>query len=162
GYLFRIGNSAGSKDYIIEGSDDQKNWFGLVSNGKFTQLYSDDQTSVVKSSSFPLTDYRYIRVVLDTKNSAPVQVLAIGEQVTQKFAQHYEPLRHVSFERKEDSKNKETILTIRKNGRSPIDYIQFHIAAPAHYHRQTILYTTRSETHKRQTHTYDQPEAYMT
>ncbi len=162
GYLFRIGNSAGSKDYVIEGSDDQKTWFGLVNNGKFTQLYSDDQTSVVKSSSFPLTDYRYIRVVLDNKNSAPVQVLAIGEQVTKEVTQHYEPLQHVSFDRKEDNKNKETILTIRKNGRSPIDYIRFHIATPAHYHRQATLYTVRTETRKRKTHTYDQPVAYIT
>lgn len=162
GYLFRIGNSANSKDYVIEGSDDQKNWFGLVSNGKFTQLYSDDQTSVVKNSSFPMTDYRYIRVVLDNRNSAPVQVLAIGEQITKETPQHYEPIQHVLFEGKEDSKNKETILTIRKNGHSPIDYIQFHIAAPAHYHRQATLYTARTETRRRKTHTYDQPMAYMT
>src|SRR5690606_40360987 len=53
-------------------------------------------------------------------------------------------------------------LTIRKNGHSPIDYIQFHIAAPAHYHRQATLYTARTETRRRKTHTYDQPMAYMT
>ncbi|PRD48841.1 hypothetical protein [Sphingobacterium haloxyli] len=162
GYIFRIANSAGSKDYVIEGSDDQETWFGLMNNGKFTQVYSEDHTSVVKNVSFPLTDYRYIRVTLDNKNSAPVQVLGIGEQVTHEIAQRYEPIQHVLCERKEDGKNKKTILTIRKNGRSPIDYIQFHITAPERYHRQATLYTTHTETHKRQTHTYDQPMTYMT
>src|SRR5690606_29475779 len=49
----QIANTAVAKQYDISGSNDQEQWFGLVSNASLNQLHNFDSTYVDKTIYFP-------------------------------------------------------------------------------------------------------------
>ena len=61
--VFLIANYQGSKRYKLEGSNNQKDWFGIVNSGQLDQLNHPKQTSVYKVINFPLCSYKYLKVV---------------------------------------------------------------------------------------------------
>jgi hypothetical protein len=73
-----ITNSDVTKPYRISGSNDQKEWFGLVNTARLDQLINKEETVVFKTINFPLTSYRYIKIEFDDKKTLPINVLKIG------------------------------------------------------------------------------------
>lgn len=73
-----ITNSDVTKPYHISGSNDQKEWFGLVNNARLDELVNKEETLVFKTINFPLTSYRYIKIEFDDKKTLPINVLKIG------------------------------------------------------------------------------------
>jgi hypothetical protein len=73
-----ITNSDVTKPYQISGSNDQKEWFGLVNTARLDQLVNKEETLVFKTIKFPLTSYRYIKIEFDDKKTLPINVLKIG------------------------------------------------------------------------------------
>jgi len=76
--VLSITNSDVTKTYSISGSDDQKEWFGLVNNALLTELENKDATSVFKTIPLPLTSYRYLKIEWNDKKTLPINILKIG------------------------------------------------------------------------------------
>jgi len=76
--VLSITNSDVTKTYSISGSDDQKEWFGLVNNALLTELENKDTTSVFKTIPLPLTSYRYLKIEWNDKKTLPINILKIG------------------------------------------------------------------------------------
>lgn len=159
-YLLKIANSTATKPYTIEGSDDQQTWFSLVPRGYISDLYSETETYSTKSISFPLMDYRFVRIKLDNKDSAPINILEIGEMETQHRDESYEKLRNTSWKQAHDREKKTSIVTISKEGNSPIDFIKVHISAPNQYLREAEIYKNVATNRKNQN--YKQTIEYIT
>lgn len=57
----KIANTEIDKKYNISGSNDQKEWFGLVDNQIISGLSESGRTSVEKNFSFPLNNYKFLK-----------------------------------------------------------------------------------------------------
>lgn len=69
-----IANTEVVKTYSISGSDDQNQWYGLVNNETVDGLYSSTATDVKRDFSFPLNNYKFLRIDFVDKKSLPIQV----------------------------------------------------------------------------------------
>lgn len=139
-YSLKIANSTATKSYRIEGSDDQQAWFSLVPQGYISDLYSNTETFSIKAISFPLMDYRFVRITLDNKKSAPINILDIGEMETQHTDVTYEKLRNVSWKEELETQNKSSLLSLATEGLSPVDLIKIHVSSPNQYLRESEIY----------------------
>jgi hypothetical protein len=93
-----IVNTAISKEYSISGSNDKKEWFGLIDKQILSGLSASKETIIEKIISFPLNNYKYLRIDLKDKKSLPINVMAIGRYENQ-FSQQ-ESLEIKSFKYK--------------------------------------------------------------
>lgn len=138
-YILQIANTTTQKKYNIEGSEDMQTWFGIVNNALLTELNNSEQTYTNKQIQFPLVDYRYIRIVLDNKSSAPIHVLKVGELKTGQNKQPLEKIKDISYQLVDNRSEKETVITISKKRNTPVDYLQIYVGSPKQYYR--IAYT---------------------
>ena len=77
--VFTIANYSGSKTYNLSGSNNQKQWFGLVNKGYLYNLQNAENTSVEKVVSFPLCEYKYLKIDFNDSNSLPINVLKLEQ-----------------------------------------------------------------------------------
>lgn len=140
GYILQIVNSTDNKKYRVEGSDDMQNWFGIVNNGILTDLTDQDQTFTNKSIQFPLVDYRYVRIILDNKNSPAIRILGIGEMKNNQTPLQLEKIREISYQITNNRGDKTTLINVKKDLWTPIDYFQIHISSPKQYYRTVSTY----------------------
>ncbi len=140
GYILQIANSENNKKYRIEGSDDMQSWFGIVNNALLTNLKDDNQTFTSKPIHFPPVDYRYIRIVLDDKNSPPIKILNIGEIKNNGATLKLEKVKEISYQQTNNRDNKTTTIAVTKDLWTPIDYFQVYARSPKQYYRTAHTY----------------------
>ena len=73
-----ITNSVVTKSYDISGSNNQKEWFGLINKALLFNLQSVKGLGVFKTLQLPLSSYRYLKIEFDDKQTLPINVLKIG------------------------------------------------------------------------------------
>ncbi len=155
--VFLIGNYQGNKRYRLEGSNDQKQWFGLVNSGQLNQLNHPTETSVYKVIKFPLCAYPYLKVVFDDRNSLPVNLLKIGEAVTESVNTAPTTMENIPIEAIEFLEiDQKTEITVRFERPEVIDQIRMDISSPQLYSRTARLYTVKEREVKRTIETYKQ------
>ena len=145
GYIIQVANSDNNKKYLIEGSDDMQNWFGIVNNGILTSLKDDTQTFTSKSINFPPVDYRYIRIMLDNKRSSPIRVLNIGEIKNSGTTLKLEKIKDISYKQTNNPEHKTTTIAITKDLWTPIDYFVVYASSPKQYYRTAYTYVEQQK-----------------
>ncbi|MHC8949516.1 DUF3999 family protein [Sphingobacterium hungaricum] len=153
----QISNTTATKNYQIDGSNDQLTWYAVLNSGYLDDLTSVNQTYTEKNISFPLTSYRYIRIKLDDKNSSPLNILAIGKNFIEREKIRYELLTGVSFETKQNREKKQSTVDITLKNKTPIDFIELTITNPKQYQRNATLFVNANRTVKNKTSVYQQP-----
>lgn len=150
-----VANYQGSKNYRLEGSHNQKNWFGIVNNGQLNQLNHSSQTSVYKDISFPLCSYQFIKIVFDDRYSLPINLLKIGTAHTQTISTVPVMMENIPVEGLEFlEKDKTTQMHIRFKRKEVVNQIKIDIDAPSLYNRNAVLYTLKQREVKRKMETY--------
>ncbi|WP_417371300.1 DUF3999 family protein [Gelidibacter japonicus] len=152
-----IANYQGSKNYSLEGSNDQKEWFGLVNNGQLTQLNHPTETSVYKEIYFPVIDYPYLKLVFDDRHSLPINLLGIGMANTETInivpiTMEEVPVKSIAFL----EQGKKTQIHICFDRPEVIDQLRMTITSPDLYRRNALLYTLKEREVKRSVETYRQ------
>lgn len=135
-----IANSDVEKKYSISGSDDQKEWFGISDSQTLYDLNSRSETSVVKTISYPLSTYRYLKIDFDDKKTLPINVLKVGNfnsKLQKSALQEIFPKQSITTE---ISSEKETQIRVLFNAPQVINEISFGISKPTYYKRTAILY----------------------
>ena len=155
--LLLISNYQGYKNYRLEGSNDQKQWFGIVNNGQLNQLNHPTQTSVYKIINFPLCTYQYLKIVFDDRNSLPLNLLKIGRNNTEKLTTvpltiEEIPVKAIKFQ----EVNKKTQIQISFNRPEVINQIRIDITSPELYSRNAIFYTLKEREIKQGKEMYRQ------
>ncbi|GGG47579.1 hypothetical protein GCM10010976_18730 [Bizionia arctica] len=155
--VFLIANYQGNKSYKLEGSNNQKQWFGIVNSGQLNQLSHSTETSVYKSIHFPLCRYQYLKVVFDDRKSLPINLLKIGMATTESVAvvpiiKEQIPVKSIEFL----EKDKRTQIHIRFNRPQLIDQIRMQITSPELYSRNASFYTIKEREVKRSMESYRQ------
>ena len=152
--VLQIANTSVNKHYDISGSNDAKQWFGLVSNATLSNLNNADNTFVEKTISFPSNQYQYLRIDFNDKKSLPINVLAVGLYSNTLVGQQPIKLKGFKYSISEDAKEKVTTINFKASNAYQIDGIAFNIKTPS-YLRNAQLLVTNTQTIKNKEVIYD-------
>lgn len=146
--LIKIANSTGAKLYKIEGSDDNLKWYNVVNKATLKNLQDESQTFVNKRIEFPKNQYRYLKIIIDNKSSAALNILDVGKIINSSTHPQYEVLDNVKFTNVLNTKSKTSNIVVSKNGYSPVDQIEFQISNPKDYNREMELFYIEEQNTK--------------
>ncbi|WP_146185899.1 hypothetical protein [Flavobacterium album] len=140
--ILAIANTDAVKTYSISGSNDNKEFFGLVNSQVLDGLYNPADTRVYKTLFLPLHNYRYIKIEFDDKKTLPVNILEAGqltESITPVAMEEIMP----SVKMENTDGGKTTYISVRQKHRTLINRIVFDISAPTFYKRSVRILADR-------------------
>lgn len=144
-----IANSNVEKKYSVSGSDDQKEWFGISDSQILSDLNSTSETSVIKTISYPLSTYHYLKIDFDDRKTLPVNVLRVGNFNTQLQKSALQAIVPKKSFTTEDHSKKETQIHVLFAAPQVINEISFEISKPTYYNRRAILFIKVKQETKR-------------
>lgn len=147
-----IANNDAVKTYNISGSNDKKEWFGLVNNQQLSDMYNPADTQVYKTLAMPQHTYKYIKIDFNDKRSLPLNITEAGVIISTISSTAFQEV--LPFGVKTETNGKITKITVRFNYQTHIDRINFTVKSPSFYKRDAKIYVTRQEKYKRKTRTY--------
>lgn len=156
GFELIIANSEVVKKYNISGSNDQKEWFGLINNGLLNDLQSSETTSVSKDISFPLCSYRFLKIVFDDSTTLPINVLKIGNAQTSFLKGELQQVKVKSLQTTQMSAEKKTLIKIEFDFPQLIDKVVFDINKTSLFKRNARIYTDKERVEKHKTVKYQE------
>lgn len=121
-----IKNTWMQQSMTVTGSNDMKEWYGLVP--KFSFDPSRPQINL------PHTDYKYIRLLMDDSSQAPLNITGAGQYYNEQRSTS--PLSVFVSGMTVTNANKVTTIQLAFNKKYVIDNLSFIITAPALYKRQ--------------------------
>jgi hypothetical protein len=150
-----ITNSKINKYYNLSGSNDQKEWFGLVANQLLSNLNNESGTVVEKTISFPLNNYKFLKLDFIDKKSLPINLVSVGYFKGEKAQLENVILKDFKYQILQNKKEKKTIINFKSNNFQKVSGISFQIATKL-YSRNAILFVNRTERLKKQTKNFRQ------
>ena len=142
-----IANYSGSKTFIVSGSDDQKQWFGVLDPTILNDLHGPN-LSVLATLNFPKTNYKFIKIETIDKNSLPINIMKIGQIGVTYGEQNFEKIVPKSLQIKQFQSEKKTRIFVEFQNSELIDKLQFDIKSPSNYKRNIRLYENFSDKRK--------------
>ncbi len=149
-----IANTKGYKIYTILGSNDRKNWFGLVANKRLSNLNASKKTSVEKTIAVPLNTYNFLRLDLNDKKSLPIQVLKVGIYQNKFFTQKPIQLHNFTQTIRNNKEKKTTKIQFSATHAHKIDALTFKINT-SYFLRKAKLLVTKKRVIKKRVEFYD-------
>ena len=137
--ILTISNTKIDKTYSISGSNNQKDWFGLVSNQVLTDLNNDDGISVDKIISFPQNNYQFLRLDFNDKKSLPINVLKIRYFTGNPIVIENIEVPDFKYKISEDKKHKKTIITFSSDNFQRVDGISFDVKTKFFFRNGSIF-----------------------
>jgi hypothetical protein len=141
--VLSITNSDVTKTYSISGSNDQKEWFGLVNNSLLNELENSEDTSVFKTISLPLTSYRYLKIDFNNKKTLPINVLKIGYFTSKTRSPNVEEIFVKNTRILQIPAEKKTRIYINFNRPQIVNQIGFTITSPNLFQRNAQIYVNK-------------------
>ena len=150
----KIANTDVDKKYNISGSNDQKEWFGLVINQKVIGLNDAGENFVERDFAFPLNNYKFLKIDFIDKNSLPINILGASLEESFSVAQSKTELQNFKQKIETDKKLKQTKITITFQNPQVIDGIGFEISSPIYFLRDARILITKTRVYKKSTENY--------
>ena len=151
-----IANADVEKKYSISGSNDQKEWFGISNSQTLYELNSPTEASVVKTISYPLSTYKYLKIDFDDRKTLPINVLKVGNFNTQLQKNTLQEIKPKKTSTSEITSEKETQVHVLFDGPQVINQITFDISRPTYYKRRAIIYKKVTIQNKRKSQIVDE------
>ncbi len=140
-----IANYDGEKTYSLSGSNDQQQWFGISNNSYLSDLNASDATFVSKTITFPLTNYKFIKIDLDDKKSLPIRIIGVGNFNLKSQLTSLLPIAYSKKTVTEIKAEKKTQIHVVFENTNFLDQIHFSISNPKLYKRYATIYKIVSE-----------------
>ncbi len=150
----KIANTDVDKKYNINGSNDQKEWFGLVINQKVIGLNDAGENFVERDFAFPLNNYKFLKIDFIDKNSLPINILGASLEENHSVNQSKIELQNFTQKIDTDKKSKQTKITITFPNPQVIDGIGFEISSPSYFLRDARILINKSRVYKKLTKNY--------
>ncbi|MEN8927540.1 MAG: hypothetical protein ABF242_04735 [Flavobacteriales bacterium] len=147
---FRIANTSIRKSYTIFGSNDNKEWFGLVTNQYVSGLTSATKTTVERTFQFPLNTYQFLRIDFNDKTSLPINILEVGVYESKFFAQKPIEINEYGREIKSIKKRKVTRLKFSNETALKVNVISFDIENDFFLREAKIIVKKKRKVKKRE------------
>ncbi|MFC4162212.1 hypothetical protein ACFOWU_01000 [Epilithonimonas zeae] len=150
----KIANTDVEKKYNISGSNDQKEWFGLVINQKVIGLNDAGENFVERDFTFPLNNYKFLKFDFIDKNSLPINILEASLEENHSINQSKTELQNFTQKIETNKKLKQTRITITFPNSQVIDGISFEISSPSYYLRDARILINKTRVYKKSTENY--------
>lgn len=154
--VLSITNSDVTKYYSISGSDDQKEWFGLVNNSLLSELENSENTSVLKTIPLPLTSYRYLKIDFNDKKTLPINVLKIGFFTHKISNPGTEEIFAKNSRILQIPAQKKTRIYITFENPQIVNQISFKISNPNLFQRKAQIYVNKKSLVKHKVKTFQE------
>lgn len=151
-----IANSDVVKKYSISGSNDQKEWFGISDSQSLYDLNSTTESSVVKTITYPLSTYKYLKIDFDDRKTLPINVLKVGNFTTNIQTQSLQEVIPKKLTTTEIPSKKETKIHIVFDAPQIMNQLVFEISKPTYYNRRVTLYKKTKQQVNRKFQIYNE------
>lgn len=148
-----ISNTTIKKSYSISGSNNQQEWFGLVSNQLLSNLNNENGSNVEKIISLPINNYKFLRFDFNNKKSLPINILEIGYYINGRNDVEKTVLTDFKYKISEDKKHKKTILTFTSDNFQRVDGVSFDVTTKLFLRNASVL-VNRTRKVKKRTETF--------
>jgi hypothetical protein len=136
GFYIRMKNAAVSRTISLSGSDEESKWYSIVENLSLEKRFIQNHDSFQEYISFPLSSYKYFRVIIYNGRNDPLDILSVQKRNQTRPTAKYDLLKNPSnsFVRKDSGKI--TWLTVDNARNFHISNVLFQVKSPRFYKRQ--------------------------
>jgi hypothetical protein len=152
-FSLQIVNSALTKSYSVSGSNDAKEWFGLVENETLTNLIAAKGTSVTQTISFPANTYSFLRIIFNDKKSLPLNIKSVGIAKIQLIPDNFLEVTNFNYKISEDKDRKVTIIHFLADNSFQIEALAFDIKTD-YFNRSATIAVKRNQQIKKRSLVY--------
>jgi hypothetical protein len=141
--VLAITNSVVTKTYDISGSNDQKEWFGLINKAQLFNLQSVQGLGVFKTVELPLSSYRYLKIEFDDKKTLPINVFKIGVFANKTSNNNVQEIAPKSSVATQYPSQKKSRIRVMFDNKQIVNQIAFNISSPNLYKRKGRIYLNK-------------------
>ena len=145
--ILKLANTEIDKEISIYGSDNKEDWFGLIENQRLT-INASSSPLLEKLVSLPLSNYAYLKIEIDNRKSAPIDLKEFGFYTNQYIPSALSPLREISWELQEVSEENITRIHFSSLDVHQIDAMAFEISNAYYLRPASLLEKRERETKK--------------
>ena len=137
--LLVMKNNIAQRTAILSGSDDRHKWFVIREHIELQEAGSDTSDHYVQAISFPPSNYRFFKLILEDKGLLPVNILKAGIYTRNFTSGRYLGVPYPALVQK-DSSNKHSYITLQYRDHYRIDKLELIVQGPVLYKRQASIY----------------------
>ena len=127
----------------LEGSSNQEEWFTIVDNYRILSIKNGLTDYAFTTVSFPLSNYRYLRLLINSSEKPALQSARLTAQEAVEGAYRNYALRGMQAETEKQSK--QTVIDARLKFPAPLSYLKIFVRDTFDYYRPiTINYVRDS------------------
>jgi hypothetical protein len=134
----KLNNTAVKRTINLSGSDDLKRWFAIEEDIPLQDAVLNSDGTYLQSLSFPASNYRYLKLLVNDKNKVPVKFLEAGIYIQKSSSPVYWPVPSAPMVKKDS--NKITYITIRLNDSYLVNLLHLDVGGPKYYNREISVY----------------------
>lgn len=154
--VLSITNSDVVKSYSIGGSNDQKEWFGLINNSQLYNLESSRKTSIFKTIPLPLSSYHYLKIDFDDRKTLPINILKVGVFTNKIKNNDLLEIHPKSSQIAQIPSQKKTRIHVTFDNPQIINQVHFEISNPSLFKRNARIYLNKTRKTKHKVETYQE------
>jgi hypothetical protein len=134
----RLKNTAVKRTVNLSGSDDLKKWFAIEEEIPLENDISNNDDNYLQSLTFPASNYRYLKLLVNDKNKTRLKFLEAGVYTEISPSDLFFPIPKQAVAKKDS--NNITYVTIRLNDAYLVNKIHLDISAPKYYKREVSVF----------------------
>ena len=134
----KLQNTAVQRKVNLVGSDDLKQWFAIQEDIPLQEAVVNSEGTYMQSLSFPASNYRYLKLLVNDKNKTPIKFLQAGVYTEYAATLSYTPVSPVQLTRADS--NKTTYITLKLNDSYQVNKLHLNISAPKYFKRDVWVY----------------------
>ncbi|WP_183565551.1 DUF3999 family protein [Mucilaginibacter sp. SP1R1] len=134
----KLQNTAVQRKVNLMGSDDLQQWFAIQEEIPLQEAVQNSEGTYMQSLSFPASNYRYLKILVNDKNKTPIKFLQAGIYTEYAATMAYSPIPDVKFSRADS--NKTTYISIKLNDNYQVNKLHLNISAPKYFKRNITVY----------------------
>jgi hypothetical protein len=134
----KLQNTAVQRKVNLVGSDDLKQWFAIQEDVPLQEAVVNSEGTYMQSLAFPTSNYRYLKILVNDKNKAPIKFLQAGVYTEYAASLTYIPIAPAQISRTDS--NKTTYVTIKLNDNYQVNKLHINITSPKYFKRDVMVY----------------------
>ncbi|MDN5286992.1 MAG: hypothetical protein JWR38_3266 [Mucilaginibacter sp.] len=134
----KLQNTAVQRKVNLVGSDDLKQWFAIQEDISLQEAVANSEGTFMQSLSFPASNYRYLKILVNDKNKTPIKFLQAGIYTEYAAALTYVPIPQAQLSRVDN--NKTTYITLKFNDHYQVNKLHVDITSPKYFKRDVTVY----------------------
>ena len=128
---------------VLEGSNDNQNWFGILKDYRILSIKNKDTDYKFTKLSFPDAKYQFYRIAI--KSNLPLTLTGSKTLRTDTIKGVYNEVKYQTYDLKNDTKNKETVIEVGLKTAVPISFLKLNAQSDFDFYRAIrIEYATDS------------------